>query len=153
MRSRMVHVVASTLALVVLTGCVTPTPTTPAPVLGLHSLGESAAIGEMNYTVNAEFSPMPDRPDLELLTVRVDWWSSVPDKTDELNIKVFASDGVPRVVPADAESLGGVSDEMEGWESGSSGQAKALFSVRKGETGLVVTVDDGTSQDLRWQLR
>jgi len=153
MRSRLVCALLSLFAAAMISGCGMTTPAASAPVLGIHSVGEAASIGDTTYTVTSDFSPMPGRGDLELLTVHVEWTSSAQHKTGGVNVESFGSDGAPRVEPANAESLGARSNQWESSESGSSGTATALFSVRKGETGLVIAVDDGSSPDLRWQAR
>lgn len=123
-------------------------------LFGLLSPDTAVTLNDTEYRLDASFAADPDRPGIEVLTVELDWESSNSAAAfGDITIAAYGADGTPRVEPAGYDYPGDASGEYESSSRGASGAARGAFSVRKGETGIVVSVTPGNQPDLRWLVR
>ena len=139
------------------------TPASNSPTLGLHSLETTVTVGDQHYLLSADFTPGA-YDGFEVMTVTLKYvnLSAYTSEAPDIELAAYGSDGTPRVEPADL--IGSASNESGGsvpspGESLPPGEPRGWaditqpFTVKAGETGIVVTVSDGSEPDIRWLAR
>jgi len=149
-----------------LSGCVEKPPSdTAVPVYGLNSLDQTVTVGQRQYRLEAQFTQVEDRRDIERLDATLhfaDFSGPSKESYPDIALEAYAADGTPRVEPAGVDdafsSSGGSRFPGEGEADDSTepyawATTRQSFSVYTGEAGLVVgaVLEDG--RDIRWLVR
>jgi len=147
-------------------GCDREEPAAPLPsahVLGLNSVDETVSIDGQQYRLTAGFEPTGVKA-VEHMTVTLKYvsFSSATPRDTALELFAYGPNGAPRVEPASWNGLGsntsGSRTPSEG-ESFPPGTPRAwadvtqVFSVKSGETGIVVVARGGRGPEVRWLVR